>query len=210
MTEYQSMNTIIHAAFRRDLARFDKALAAFPAGSRARADQLCTAWDNLAFQLHHHHTDEESIFWPALRKLGADDALVGDLGGEHERMLTALDVASASMKTFDADPSAGSAEAARASIAVLHEVLESHLVHEERDLEPFMLTKKQTPEMKAATVAVRKAHKGGAGTLMAWLMDGRDPEVITGLRDEIPGPVLFILGKVGGRDYNRRIAAVWA
>jgi hypothetical protein len=40
MTEHKTMNTIVHAAFRRDLARFDAGLAAFPAGSRSRADQL--------------------------------------------------------------------------------------------------------------------------------------------------------------------------
>jgi len=34
VTEHRTMNTIAHAAFRRDLARFDAALAVFPAGSR--------------------------------------------------------------------------------------------------------------------------------------------------------------------------------
>ena len=82
MTEHQTMNTIIHAAFRRDLARFDAALGEFPDGSQERAAQLVTAWDNFAHQLHHHHQDEETIFWPAFRELGADEALTSDLGGE--------------------------------------------------------------------------------------------------------------------------------
>ena len=34
MTEHKTMNTVIHAAFRRDLARFGDALGSFPAGSR--------------------------------------------------------------------------------------------------------------------------------------------------------------------------------
>jgi hypothetical protein len=46
MTEHKTRNTVIHAAFRRDLARFDNALGGFPAGSRTRADQLDGAWDN--------------------------------------------------------------------------------------------------------------------------------------------------------------------
>ena len=210
MTEHKSMNTIIHAAFRRDLARFDKALGAFPAGSRERADQLSAAWDNFASQLHHHHQDEETIFWPALRELGADEALVGDLGGEHARMLTALDTASASMQTFHSDPSAANAAAARTAVAELHRSVEEHLTHEERDLEPFMASQLATPQLKAAQVAVRKAHKGGAGTFFAWLMDGKDPDVASALRHEIPAPVLFVIGRLGGRDYNRRIASVWA
>jgi hypothetical protein len=210
MTEHKSMNTIIHAAFRRDLARFDKALGAFPAGSRERADQLSVAWDNFAFQLHHHHQDEETIFWPALREVGADEAMVGDLGGEHTRMLTALDAASASMQAFHGDPSAANAAAAQTAIADLNRTVEEHLTHEERDLEPFMVSQLATPQLKAAQVAVRRAHKGEAGTLFAWLMDGKDPDVASALRHEVPAPVLFVIGRVGGRDYNRRIASVWA
>jgi hypothetical protein len=210
MTEHKTMNTIIHAALRRDLARFDAALAAFPAGSRQRADHLRAAWDNLAAQLHDHHQDEETIFWPALEKLGADESMIGDLGGEHARMLAALDDASASMATFTTDPSAANAAAARTAIAELNGVVDTHLVHEERDLEPFMVSKLSAPEMKAAQAAVRKAHKGGAGTFFAWLMDTEDPDVASGLRHEIPPPVLFVLGRIGGRGYNRRIASVWA
>jgi hypothetical protein len=210
MTEHKTMNTIIHAAFRRDLARFDTALGTFPAGSRERADQLWVAWDNFASQLHQHHEDEETIFWPALREVGADEALVGDLGGEHARMLAALDAARGSMQTFHADPSASNAEAARNAIAELRRAVEDHLVHEERDLEPFMVSQLATPQLKAAQVAVRKVHKRGAGTFFAWLIDGRDPDVVSGLRHEIPAPVLFVLTRIGGRDYNRRIAPVWA
>lgn len=209
MTEHKTMNTIIHAAVRRDLARFDDALGSFVAGSQDRADQLSLAWDNFAHQLHHHHHDEETIFWPRLRELGAEESLVSDLGGEHTRMVTALDAASASMQTFHGDPSADNAQAARTAIAELNRTVEEHFAHEESDLEPFAASRMKTPQMKATQVDVRKAYKGEAGTFMAWLMDSKDPDVATGLRHEVPAPVLFILGRVGGRDYNKRIAPVW-
>src|SRR6266540_3913027 len=38
-----SMNKAIHAAFRRDLARFIDALGRFPAGDRGRAEELAAA-----------------------------------------------------------------------------------------------------------------------------------------------------------------------
>jgi hypothetical protein len=210
MPTHHTMNTIIHAAFRRDLARFDHALAGFPAGSRDRADQLSVAWDNVAFQLHHHHEDEEDIFWPAFRELGADESLVGDLDGEHQRMLTALDVADAAMKVFRADPSAEQAQAARSAVSGLSEVLLDHLAHEERDLEPFAISHEGAPQVKAAQKAVRQAHKGNAGTFVAWLADGADAETVAALRHEIPPPVLFVMGKLGGRRYNREIAPTWS
>jgi len=210
MTEHVSMNVVIHAAFRRDFGRFDRALAAFPPGSRQRADQLSVAWDNLDLQLHHHHKDEEAIFFPALRELGVDQGLVSDLEGEHARMLTALDAATALMKVFHADPTADNAAAARGAVAELHSTFDEHAVHEERDLEPFAAGQSGTPGMKAAQTAVRKAHKGGTGTFFAWLMDGADPQAAAGLRQVMPAPVLFMIGRLGGRDYNRRIASVWA
>ena len=154
------MNTVIHAAFRRDLARFDSALASFPAGSQERADQVVTAWDNFAHQLHHHHQDEETIFWPAFRELGADESLTSDLGGEHAQMLVALDHADEVVRRLSTDPSAPRAAEARAAVGELGEVLHEHLAHEESELEPWAGTVMDTPQFKEARAAVRKAHKG--------------------------------------------------
>jgi hypothetical protein len=210
MTEHQTMNTVIHAAFRRDLARFDSALAAFPDGSQERADQLVMAWDNYQHQLHHHHQDEETIFWPAFRELGADESLTSDLGGEHAQMLNALDHADEIVRRLATDPSAARAADARAAIGELGEVLRAHLAHEEADLEPWTATILETPQMKAAQVAVRKAHKGQAGTFVAWLLDGASPDDVAGLKKEIPPPVLAVLNTIPGRRYRKNIAPVWA
>jgi hemerythrin-like domain-containing protein len=210
MTEHKTMNTIIHAAFRRDVQRFDAALAAFPAGSRQRADQLATAWDNFAFQLDHHHEDEETIFWPALRSLGAPESLAGDLEGEHAQMLVALESAKASMREFRAAPDADATTTARAAIAHLADVLTNHLAHEERDMEPISAAHHASAQIKAAQKTVRKAHRGNQGTLFAWLLDGADADAIRGLRREVPRPVLFVITRTAGRRYNRTIRPTWA
>jgi hypothetical protein len=73
-----------------------------------------------------------------------------------------------------------------------------------------MVSHKETPEMKAALKSVRAAHKGVSGTFFAWLMDDADPDAAAQLRKEVPAPVVFVISRVGGRDYNRRIASVWA
>jgi iron-sulfur cluster repair protein YtfE (RIC family) len=210
MAEHETMNTVIHAAFRRDLARFDRALDTFPAQSQPRADQLAAAWDNFSFQLHHHHSDEETIFFPALRSLGADEPLAQSLEAEHAAMLTDLDAASASMRQLKADPSASNAAEARSAISRLGATMSDHLTHEERDLEPLAVAHKKSAQMKASQRAVRRAHKGNQGAFCAWLLDGADPDAVRGLRREIPPPVLFVLSRVGGRQYTRDVASVWA
>lgn len=209
MTEHLTMNTVIHAAFRRDLARFDSALAAFPDGSQERADQLVAAWENYSHQLHHHHQDEETIFWPAFRELGADESLTSDLGGEHAQMLSALEHADEVVPRLHRDPSATRAADARAAIAQLGEVLHHHLAHEEADLEPWAATMSDTPQMKSARAAVRKAHSGEGGTFVAWLLDGAAPDDVAGLKKEIPPPVVMVLNAIPGRHYRKNIASVW-
>ncbi len=208
MTQHRTMNTVIHAALRRDLARFDAALADFP-GTQERADQLWTAWENYAHQLHVHHEGEETIFFPALQEVGADASLVGELDGEHQQMAAALDAATTAMQALHQSPSADNASAAGESMAAFGTIMNSHLDHEERDLEPLAANLKGTPQGKAAQSAVRKSMKGQAGTFFAWLTDGAGPEERAALAKEIPAPVLFVIKAVGGRDYRRRIAPVW-
>ena len=210
MTEHKTMNTIIHAAFRRDLKRFDAALGAFPAGSRRRADQLKAAWDHLAYQLHRHHEDEETFFWPALRELGADNSIVGDLHGEHAVMLRALASGKTAMADLGEDPSADNAEAARTVFSGLFGIIEDHLVHEERDLEPFTASHSGAPQLKAAAASARKSHTEGGGVFFSWLSDGIDDDAARAMRREVPAPVLFMLTRLGRRNYQRRIASAWS
>jgi hypothetical protein len=210
MTEHKTMNTVIHAAFRRDLVRFEAALSTFPAGSRERAAALKPAWDNFAFQLHHHHEDEETIFWPALQEVGADLSLVEDLDGEHEAMKQALDEADAAMAHFAGQPAPDQVSGAARAVAHLRTVLLDHLAHEERDMEPISARYHQSPPLLAAQKRVRKVHRGNMGTFFAWLQDGADADVKAALRREVPPPVLFVITALAGRGYRRAIAPVWS
>ena len=59
MTEPLSMNQIIHAAVRRDVARTEQALRTLADGDGARARQVQVAWRNLVRELTHHHEAED-------------------------------------------------------------------------------------------------------------------------------------------------------
>ena len=210
MAEHLSMNTVIHAAVRRDLQRFTKALEEFPTGSSQRAADLDRAWQHLDHQLYHHHHSEETIFWPALQEVGADDSLVGDLSGEHDRMAEAMTRTRTAMSAFAADPGAANIEQAKAAFAELTEAVETHFEHEERDLEPFQARVIDTPPMRRAAKQIRTTQSPvQAGGYLAWLGDGADPAAQGFLMQQIPGPVLFVLSRVLGRSYTRKIAPVW-
>ena len=208
--EHKTLNTVVHAAFRRDLGRFDHAFATFRANSQPRADQLKRAWDNFEMELHYHHTYEETLFWPALEEVGADLSLVQDLDGEHDAMRAALAAASGAMANFHERPAADETIFARQAVAHLSDVLLAHLAHEERDLEPISAKYHDSAPMKAAAKNVQKAHKGRMGNFFAWLQDGATANDKAGLRKEIPAPVVYVITTVAGRHYRRDIASVWA
>ena len=209
MTEHLTMNTVVHAAFRRTLTRFDHALAAFPDGSQPRADQLGRAWDFFEQELHHHHDYEEEYFWPALQQTDADLSSLAELDAEHGAMRAALERASRAMGTLRSGPTATAAGAARAAVAELAEVLLDHLAHEERDLEPVSAAYQDAPPMKAALAQVKKAHLKHLGNFVEWLEDGADASDLAAMRKELPPPVIFLFGKIAGRRYRRQIAPTW-
>jgi hemerythrin-like domain-containing protein len=207
--DHQSLNTVVHAAFRRTLDRFDDALGTFPAGSQRRADELSRAWEFFAHEVHDHHHYEEEFFWPALEQTDADLSSVAELDAEHDAMRTALDQASEAMGRLHADPSADNAATARTAVATLSSVLLGHLEHEERDLEPISVRYADSKPMKTALGQVKKAHLTKMGNFVQWLQDGATDADKAGLRREIPGPVVFVFGTVAGRRYRKHIAPVW-
>jgi hemerythrin-like domain-containing protein len=209
MAEQLTMNRVIHAAVRRDLTRLDAALGAVPDGDTARAQQLHRAYANFHQQLKHHHQQEDDIVFPALKKLGVDAMLVGEMDSEHHAMADALDETATAMRRYATSGSAADAAAARESVRSTAQVVERHLAHEEAELEPLIEPYKEDPVYKAAEKELRKGPITRAGIFMAWLTDGMEPQVESSLKSYIPAPVLLLLSKVFGRRYHREVAPAW-
>jgi hemerythrin-like domain-containing protein len=205
-----SMNRVVHAAFRRDLARFENALATLADGDIRRAQQLATAWANFNRQLTIHHKSEHAIAFPALRKAGISDELTTKWDGEHETMAAALGTADNAMQALRTTVSSQNIAAARSAIGELRTVALEHLDHEEADVEPFLLQHHNDPELRAMGRQMGREYKlPEAGVFFAWLQDGASPEEKAALRKQVPPPVVAILGGTFGRRYRRTIAPVW-
>jgi hypothetical protein len=113
------------------------------------------------------------------------------------------------MRELRRSPSATNAKSASDAIAKLSEVASKHLDHEEADLEPFYLARKDTPEIKAMNRKFRMKPPA-AGTFFAWLQDGASAEDVAGLKQNVPPPVVAVLTTLFGRSSRRTIAPVWA
>ena len=207
MTEI-SMNKVIHSAIRRDIDRFIAALTDFPAGDRARAQQLGIAWDNFDQQLTNHHEGEHETAWPTLVSLGVSRDLLDTLDGEHEAMASALGETRSAMKTLTRVATADAAKTALTAFENLQTVTLKHLEHEEAELEPVYLKDRDTPEMKAMGKKFSKVGPSTGGVFFTWLLDGAGPDEQRSVKQQVPGPVLTILGFFG-RSYRKNVAPVW-
>ena len=205
-----TMNEIIHAAVRRDLARTEAALRSFPDGDAGRARDVQRAWQSLWAMLHEHHEGEDAHVWPYLRGLDeVDPALADAMEGEHVAMAEAMTAATEAIDALVATPTSDAAGAAADRVAGAAEVTGAHLDHEEREVMPIIVRRMGTPEWKAVEKKLRVGSLTEGGRFFAWLQDGIEPELERALRASVPRPVLWGLSRLAGRSYHRDVAPVW-
>lgn len=203
-----TMNRLIHAAVRRDIARLTEALERGP--DHDRACDLLRAYRFLRGELTRHHEGEDVHIWPMMARLGADPALLEQMESEHEAMADALGGVEAALVALAAEPSPDRLATAREEVSTMSEVVDQHLRHEEDRLEPVLLPMTETQEW----VAVEKKLRGGsiveAGRFFAWLTDDMPTEHRAFLGTLVPRPVTGVLAALLGRRYTREIAPVWS
>lgn len=204
-----TMNRVIHGAVRRDLSRLESALAGVPDGDRERAAALRDAYAYLQRELVRHHEGEDDLIFPMLGRLGADPALLEAMEDEHLAMAEALQTTRAAMERYAGSGSAAEALAARERVVHTQEVVNRHLDHEERDLEPVMIAHAESDDWKAVEKQLRRQPPRVAGPFFAWIQDGMGSEERRYLEGAVPAPVRLLMSKVFGRSYHREIAPVW-
>lgn len=208
-TAGMSMNRVIHAAVRRDLARLDEALGEFPDGDARRAQDLDRAYGYLRSELTRHHEHEDALVWPMLAGFDVDATLLATMESEHHAMADALRETADALDRLTATPTAQTAAEVRRVVAAAREVVDQHLAHEEQAIEPILVDLYATPEWKATEKQLRKAPPPVAGAFFAWIQDGMEDTERSYLRRTVPVPVTFVLSHVFGRRYMREVAPVW-
>jgi hemerythrin-like domain-containing protein len=209
MTEPITMNRVVHDAVRRDLTRLSTALGEAQDGDRGRVVELDRAYTFLRDELTRHHEGEDEYLWPWLASVGVDPDLLTTMQNEHEGMSAALADTGTAMQAYAATGSAADAATARASVLSTQEIVEQHLTHEEKELEPQLRPHLDSPGWKAVEKKLRAVSPRVAGSFFAWLTDGMSDQDRAYLRSTVPPPVVAVLSKVLGRSYHKQIAPIW-
>ena len=174
-----------------------------------RAHGIEAAWANFDDQLTFHHEGEHRIAWPALESIGVSKDVIAQLDAEHDTMAAALADARIAMSAFAASASRSDADAALGAIQKLREVTVAHLDHEEAEIEDLYIEKKDSPEMKAMGRAFGRVSPARGGRFFAWVLDGASIDERAAVTEQVPGPVLSVIGGVFGRSYRKNVAPVW-
>jgi hemerythrin-like domain-containing protein len=210
-TRPMSMNKVIHAAVRRDLDRFRRALDAFTDGDRERAAALHRAWVNFDAQLTEHHEGEHEIAWPALKAIGVAEPTIASFDAEHEQMAADLAATRDAMQTFRRTSTRADADVAAAAMEKLRTTTVTHLDHEEQETEPALAEHQSDAVMKEMGKKFsRRTGPAKAGTFFAWMQDGATAEERSALTSNVPRPVLAVIGGIFGRRYRKDVAPVWS
>ncbi|WP_194819913.1 hemerythrin domain-containing protein [Nocardia sp. XZ_19_385] len=159
-----------HDAFRRDL----RELAAAPDRER---------WTQFRTQLSVHHTAEDVVLWPSLRRRGVDARLVEAMAAEHDRIDPLLAQVDRAFDTAGPD-------AAQPALAALSELLHNHLQHEEKETLPLINDREWSlldREMR------RRIGLRGLRAYYSWLLRDLEGERRRRALATIPGPLRLMI-----------------
>lgn len=167
-----SMATMLmmsHHAFRRDIARFIRALRDGVAASDAtRAQALREEWANYRGALHGHHHVEDTGMFPGMRAQHAElGACIDGLAADHARIDPLLAQGDAAFAELPQ-----SAASALGVVTELSALLDAHLAVEEAELVPHIRAAKGFPPPGNDAEAAMYAQG------FAWSSQGIAPEVV--------------------------------
>jgi len=208
------MMGIVHAAFRRDLARVRLTLTAAPApqGDRRQAVAAQIIW--LMDRLHAHHQTEDDGLWPLIRRRNPGAAgLLEAMETEHRAIVPAIEALTVATQNYRR-----SAPGDNARLELIHalDTLTGVLLpHLDREVAEAMPVVAQTLSARDWEAWNKQANVKGEplrelGLEGHWLIDEIDPEGYQVVADQVPAVPRFILLHAFARPYERRRDAWWS
>jgi hemerythrin-like domain-containing protein len=177
-----SMLMMVHHAFRRDGARFAKALEEIAQGNTSRIAPVQEEWKSFHATLQGHHTTEDTAIFPDLQNKHPEvRKTIETLTADHHRMDALLERGDRVFAELPND------EATRV-VTELRDLFNSHLALEEAELVPFLREAREFPP--APDENAEKLFADG----FAWCSQGIAHDVLekvyalvpAGVRDRLP------------------------
>lgn len=195
-----SMNTNMHAAFKREIARLKAGLAATDLSNDVARTGLAARYTFFSETLHHHHEGEDTYLFERVKPRAnpAQVAVLDQMEAEHAQMLEVLTVLD---QEFSSLGSASDTVAIDNQLDALLTVLGQHCEHEEREGIAIVQEHITEADMKE----FMKFNRSGAQAnyVLPWVCDGADEAVQTSVWGMIPAPVRVFLRPQLTKKYDK-------
>ncbi len=196
-----SMATLLllsHHAFRRDIARFIRAIEQVKTGDASRNEALQEEWEKSYRQaLHGHHMMEDANIFPDIRNKHPElGPALDKLTEQHHKIDPILEVGDAAFADL-AHP-----EKAEMVVQELKKLLDEHLSFEEAQITPSLRDNKEFPAPADESMVAMYAQG------FAWSMQGIAPEVLNEVRKLLPEVLLEKLPDAQA-EFEARSKRVW-
>jgi hemerythrin-like domain-containing protein len=186
-----------HHGFRRDLQRFQSALANVARGDGSRIEPLREEWQSFCATLHgHHHSEDTGVFPSIAAEHPSVNAVIEQLSADHRRIDPLLERGSAAFAQLPV------ADGALAVVRELAALLDAHLATEERAIIPFLRDAKQFPPPPDDEALALYAQG------FAWAMQGIAPDVLEKMIAMLPAALVARLPAARAA-FDARCERVW-
>lgn len=176
-----------HAALRRELVRIAR-VTARPDDDPKHILRTAAGWGMFKSYLHVHHSTEDDMLWPPMRKALADDsdglALIHALEAEHDAIDPLLAAIDAALVDRDSGPQrlGGLTDA-------LTTALRGHLDHEESEGLALIDATITAEQWLAFGVEGGKRIGEDAPRFLPWVLEGATPDTAATVLGPLPPPL---------------------
>ncbi|MDL5157568.1 hemerythrin domain-containing protein [Actinomycetospora termitidis] len=184
---------IAHRIMRRDARGLARLAAAWADGSdplEGRRRRVFGRWiEGLCLDIHHHHATEDDHLWPILERRAGAEVDLAPLSDDHAALDPVLDDIRAA---FAVAASGGRVDVLAERLTHLADLLDEHIIEEERDL--FPIIRRYVPLAEWQTVE-KAAQRGGAGIRYALprIVDVATEEEFATMTASAPKPLLAVM-----------------
>jgi hemerythrin-like domain-containing protein len=182
-----TMMYAVHDALRRELDRIARVTARTDDDPK-HVLRTAVGWEMFKSYLHLHHTSEDELLWPPLRKSLAEGshaiALLDVMEAEH----AAIDPLLAAVDAALADRDSGPGRLGELADALAF-ALREHLGHEEREGLPLIDATITAAQWQTFGAEGAKLISGDVSRFMPWMLEGAAPEVTASVLGMLPPPV---------------------
>ena len=201
---------IIHRAFRRELRILPRLVRDVSAGDTHRAATLAGAVRLVLGGLHHHHTGEDVVLWPALLERAAPSTgLVETMQAQHEAVEGHMEHVEPLLQAWETSPTTARGAELADLLDRLAAALVEHLDLEEREILPLAERHVTVAEWNSlGEQGIDEMDQKLLPIIFGAILEECTPNERRAMLAKVPLLVRVVLRTVGARQYRRYVTRV--